>query len=102
MYGAGHLVAHDIPCSYATVGADREMPDQFTHVYLVAYQNDGPYGGMRVPLDLSHGPQLGWEVPNRYGKFQEWPVNRGMGVMGWGLVAGGAYLLYRALKGKAN
>jgi hypothetical protein len=98
MYGAAHLVARGIPCSFATVAADGETPDQFTHVYLVAYPKDGPYAGGRVPVDLSHGPYLGWEAPNRYGKFCEWSVNRGMGVVGWGLVAGGAYLLYRALR----
>jgi len=102
MYGAAHLVALGIPCSFATVAADGAMPDQFTHVYLVAYPKAGPYAGMRVPLDLSHGPQLGWEVPNRYGKFQEWPINRGLGLLGIGAVAGGAYLLYRALKRRAS
>ncbi len=102
MYGVAHLVARGVPVSYATVAADRETPDQFTHVYLVAYPVDGPYAGMRVPLDLSHGPRVGWEVPNRYGKFQEWPVNRGPSLLSMGLFAGGAYLLYRALKGRSN
>ncbi len=102
MYGAAHLAASGVPCSFATVAADGNSPDLYTHVYLVAYPKDGPYAGMRVPLDLSHGPQLGWEVPNRYGKYCEWPVNRGMGLLGLGALAGGAYLLYRALKGRAN
>lgn len=102
MYGAGHLVARGIPCSFVTVAADAQMPEQFTHVYLVAYPKDGPYAGQRVPMDLSHGPYLGWEVPNRFGKFCEWPVNRGLGLLGIGALAGGAYLLYRALKGRAN
>ncbi len=102
MYGAAHLVAHGVPCSFVTVAADQQTPGQFTHVYLVAYPKEGAYSGQRVPLDLSHGPYLGWEVPNRYGKFQEWPVNRGLGLLGIGALAGGAYLLYRALKGRAN
>lgn len=102
MYGAAHLVALGVPCLFATVGADRDVPDQFTHVYLVAYPKEGPYAGQRVPMDLSHGPYLGWEVPNRYGKFCEWPVNRGLGLLQLGALAGGAYLLYRALKGRSN
>lgn len=102
MYGAAHLAARGVPCSFATVAADAKTPDQFTHVYLVAYPAAGPYAGMRVPLDLSHGPAPGWEVPNRFGKLVEWPINRGPSLLSLGIWAGGAYLLYRALKGRSN
>lgn len=102
MYGAAHLAARGVPVAYATVAADAATPAQFTHVYLVAYPSSGPYAGMRVPLDLSHGPAPGWEVPNRFGKFCEWPINRGPSLLTLGMWAGGAYLLYRALKGRSN
>lgn len=97
MYGAAHLMARDVPCSFATVAADGRDPSVYSHVYLVAYPKQGPYAGMRVPMDLSHGPYLGWEVPNQYGKFREWPCS-GLGLLGWGLIAGGTYLLYRSLR----
>lgn len=102
MYGAGHLAAMGVPVAYATVAADGQAPEQYTHVYLVAYPKDGPYAGMRVPMDLSHGPYPGWEVPNRFGKFCEWDINRGPSALSLGLFMGGAYLLYKALKGRAN
>ncbi len=102
MYGAAHLAARGVPVAYGTVAADSDTPAQYTHVYLVAYPSSGPYAGMRVPVDLSHGPRVGWEAPNQFGKFAEWPVNRGPSLVGLGLVAGGAYLLYRALKGRSN
>lgn len=98
-YGAGHLLSRGVPCSYATVGVDSGAPQTFTHVYLVAYPKDGPYAGQRVPMDLSHGPHPGWEVPNPFGKFREWPLSGGLGIVGWGFLAVGGYLIYRALKG---
>jgi len=101
-YGAAHLIARGIKdVRYATAAADPEYPELFTHVYLVAYPKDGPYAGMRVPVDLSHGPYPGWEVPNT-GKFCEWPVSGGLGLFGWGAILGGSYLLYRALSGRSN
>jgi len=27
-----------------------------------------------LPLDASHGEYPGWEVPNQFGKYKEWPV----------------------------
>ena len=100
-YGAAHLLARGVPCSYATVGVEPTDPNVFSHVYLVAYPKDGPYAGQRVPLDLSHGPYVGWEAPNPWGKFCEWPL-AGSGLFEWGLMAAGGYLLYRVLKGRAN
>lgn len=97
-YGAGHLLARGVPCAYATVGVEPQDPGVYSHVYLVAYPKDGPYAGMRVPLDLSHGPSVGWECPNPWGKFMEWPLDAGLGVVGWGLLLGSGYLAWRALR----
>jgi len=69
MYGAALLCALGIPCCMCTVSADPEKPWEFTHVYLVAYWN-----GQRIPMDLSHGPYMGWECPN-LGRKREWPVS---------------------------
>lgn len=68
MYGACLLTALGVPCALATVSADPERPNEFSHIYLVSYWN-----GQRVPLDISHGEALGWECPN-LGKIKEWPV----------------------------
>jgi hypothetical protein len=95
-YGAAHLMTRGVRCAFATVAADDIDPRIFSHVYLVAYPNVGPFAGMRIPMDLSHGPELGWEVANRFGKFCEWPLDGG-GLMPWFLAAAGAYLLYRGL-----
>lgn len=69
MYGACLLTALGVPVTMCTVSAERDRPRLFSHVYLVAYQN-----GQRIPMDLSHGPQPGWECPN-LGRMREWPVN---------------------------
>lgn len=94
MYLAALLKANDIPCAFATVAADGEAPDQFSHVYVVAYPD-----GQRLPLDASHGQYAGWETENKFGKYAEWPVwDRltwfigdlfikagvvGLGILGW-------------------
>jgi hypothetical protein len=69
MYLAALLKANGIPCAFATVAADSSVPDQFSHVYVVAYPD-----GQRLPLDASHGQYPGWETENTYGKYAEWPV----------------------------
>jgi hypothetical protein len=69
MYLAALLKANGVPCAFATVAADGEAPDQFSHVYVVAYPD-----GQRLPLDASHGQYPGWETENRFGKYAEWPV----------------------------
>ena len=66
--GASMLIAMGIPVRFATVAADRRAPGEYSHVYLVAY----PKGAGRIPMDLSHGQGIGWEVPNRFGKLREW------------------------------
>lgn len=101
-YVAGLLAALDIPCSFVTVGADPEEPNRYSHVYVAAYPKQGQskYAGERVVLDCSHGAYAGWECPNRYGKFREWPVYGRTNWMGLALVGIAAYGLYRYLKGK--
>ena len=74
MYGAAHLLARGVPCSYCTVAADASDPSIYSHVYLVAYPQSGPHAGERVPLDLSHGHYAGWETESRFGKRREWQV----------------------------
>ena len=74
MYGAAHLLARGVDCSYCTVAADPNDPSIYSHVYLVAYPTSGRYAGQRVPLDLSHGPYPGWETANRFGKRKEWSL----------------------------
>lgn len=102
MYGAAHLRARGVPSAFATVAADEREPNVYSHVYLIAYPVDGPHAGQRVPLDLSHGPYPGWEVPNQFQKFQEWPVESGISLFIVGLLAAGSILLYRALSGRPN
>lgn len=90
-YGAAHLLLRGVRCAFATVAADEREPGMYSHVYLVAY----PASGVRIPMDLSHGPYPGWEVPNQLGKFCEWPI--GASVWPWVLAAVGGYLLYKAV-----
>lgn len=75
MYAACLLTALGIPCSFATVAASGSDPNAYSHVYVVAYPTSPSQGAaVRTPMDCSHGPSVGWETPNRYGKFREWPV----------------------------
>jgi hypothetical protein len=69
MYAACLLRALGIPTTMCTVAAERDRPRLFSHVYLVAYRN-----GVRIPMDLSHGPYPGWECPN-LDRLREWPVS---------------------------
>ncbi len=49
MYAAALLKAAGIRAKFVTVAADSSAPDQYSHVYVVAYPN-----GQRYPLDCSH------------------------------------------------
>lgn len=73
MLGAALFLALGIPVSFVTVAADPHSPDQFSHVYL--WVNGAAF-------DASHGPFLGWEAQNRFGKRQLWSVQNGMPMMG--------------------
>lgn len=79
MLAAAILGAGGVECVFVTLAADQKAPDQFSHVYLVA-------GG--VPFDASHGPYVGWEAKNRFGRRQLWSVETGMPIYN----AGGAGL----------
>lgn len=70
MLTAALLVAACVPVSFCTVAVDRLDPGRYSHVYAVAYLD-----GVRIPLDTSHGPRPGWEVPNLFGKRREWPLS---------------------------
>ena len=97
-YGAAHLICNSVPCSYATIAADPEYPRMFSHVYLVAYPKVGPYAGMRVPMDLSHGHHLGWEHGEIF-RIAEWPLGTSLSsLIGYGALGVCAYLLYKAIK----
>lgn len=69
MYAAALLMNLGVDVSFVTLAADGVNPAAYSHVYLAAYRD-----GVRVPLDVSHGMQPGWEAPNQYGKRMEWPV----------------------------
>ena len=72
---AARLRAVGVPCNFVTVAADRRDPSRFSHVYLACYP-DGP-GGVRVPLDVSHGPYPGWECTEAGAvwRMKEWPID---------------------------
>ena len=103
MYGAAHLLARGVACSFVTVAADAGDPTIYSHVYLVAYPKAGKYAGRRVPLDLSHGSHAGWETSNKYGKRREWPIGGSVTTspVFWGWLAAGGYILYRMCGGLA-
>lgn len=63
------LTAAAVPNGFVTVAADSSMPADYSHVYNVAYVEDG-----RLPLDASFGRVAGWEPRNRFGKRREWAV----------------------------
>lgn len=74
MYTAALLTALGIRSAFVTIAADSSDANRYSHVYVVAYTNDGE----RIPMDVSHGPRPGWEH-GVYTRKQEWPVG-GMGV----------------------
>jgi hypothetical protein len=79
MLGACLLTAAGIPCSFVTLAADAREPSQFSHVYLET---------MGRAFDASHGPFVGWEARNRFGRRQSWSVANGMAIFrrpGFGL-----------------
>lgn len=72
-----------IPSSFRTVAADPEIPDRYTHVYTVAHTSLGD-----IPLDTSHGPQPGWEVPPA-GKVRTWrpqDLTSTLGAIDWNAI----------------
>lgn len=73
MYTAALLHAVGVSdVRFATVAADPSHPNEFSHVYVVAYQD-----GQRIPLDTSHGPRAGWETEQIYAPRKEWRIGAG-------------------------
>lgn len=99
-YGAALLSAQGVPVSFVTVAADPSAPDTWSHVYLAAYPDSGPYRGQRVPMDISHGPYIGWETGQAF-KRQEWPVMAKLQLVSIGLMAYVAYLTWKIVRKQA-
>lgn len=60
---AGLLGAIGIPSSFKVIAADRRMPGQFSHVYVVAHLPNGQH----LPLDPTYRETpAGWQLPNPY------------------------------------
>lgn len=85
MYTAALLLAAGVKAKFVTVAADPVAPQHFSHVYVAAYTGDGA----RVPMDTSHGPEVGWET-KAVTRIQEWPIG-GIGVLE--LAIGGVVVL---------
>ena len=62
------LKASGVDCSFVTVAADESLPNQFTHVYCQALGSNG-----WIPVDCSHGREIGWETPRAHRK-KIWPI----------------------------
>lgn len=92
---AALLATQGIATKFCTVAADGRAPDQFSHVYCVAYID-----GERIPLDASHGHLVGGfggEVPNRYGKLQEWATDGGCPLITLAVIGAAAWFGWKAL-----
>ncbi len=63
------LMAKGITCDFVTIAANRDNPNEFSHVYALAGTRDG----RRIPFDASHGKYAGWEKQDATRK-QVWPV----------------------------
>jgi hypothetical protein len=83
---------------FVTVAADGRAPEQFSHVYVVAYPD-----GIRTPLDASHGKYVGWETDNKFNRREEWPIRDGIGVIvgRLAMVAGVGAVVWWAVRGMA-
>lgn len=94
MYGAALLSAQEVPVSFVTVAADPHAPSTWSHVYLAAYPDRGPYQGQRIPLDISHGPYIGWETGQVF-KRAEWPVAAKLQLAGMALFGVSLWLTWK-------
>jgi hypothetical protein len=96
------LTVLGIPNGFCTVAADDRDPNQYSHVYVVAFPLNEYGKRERLALDTSHGDYPGWEVPNKFGKRTEWmvkdmPFSCNVGSMT--LLAGALYAGYWIMKG---
>lgn len=88
MYTACLLMGLGRRVSFVTVAGDPREPERDSHVYVASYD----MAGNRVPVDASHGPRAGWEVPNPY-RITEWPVENS-----WPYILALAFAGYQLLK----
>lgn len=95
-YLAALLATQGIDSKFCTVAADDRAPDQFSHVYVTCYLD-----GERIPLDASHGDYVGWEVPNKWGKRQEWSTGGGCSVFTMAALAVAGYFGWRWMEARA-
>lgn len=75
MLSCAMLTCAGIASSICAIKADSEQPWRFSHVYAVAYLEDGS----RMAVDTAaaaqgHGGRCGWEAPYAYQRT-EWPVS---------------------------
>lgn len=71
MLTAALLTKLGIPAVFATVAADPNDPQRWSHVFVLAYA-----GGRWIPMDVSHGKHPGWMVPrNHTFRFQAWTLD---------------------------
>lgn len=89
------LATRGISAKFCTVAAEDRAPDQYSHVYCVAYCD-----GQRIPLDSSHGEYPGWEVDQsrRVYRKTEWATDGGCPLVTLAVVGVAAYFGWKALK----
>ena len=71
MLAASLLLAAQIPTSFITIAVDRNEPNRFSHVYLMAYLCDEDRW---IPFDCSHGSQLGWQYSGEIYRQEIWSI----------------------------
>lgn len=72
MLAAAMLTVLGVPVVIATVAADPDTPDRWSHVFPVALL---PHGGV-LPIDASHGKAPGWMVPpEQIFRWQAWDLD---------------------------
>lgn len=99
MYSACLLTALEIDASFRTMAADPDAPSQFSHVYTVASLPDGS----EVVMDTSHGPTVGWEAPNEFGRVATWGTNGGLSFERLAVFAAVGYVgwqVFKSMKGR--
>jgi hypothetical protein len=95
MLCAALLATQGIPSKFCTVAAESAVPDQFSHVYCVAYLD-----GERIPMDASHGEYPGWEVEQDrpIGRKQEWASDGGCPLVTLAVIGAAAWFGWKAMR----
>lgn len=68
------LLCAGIPCEIVTIKAEHDRPEEWSHVYAVAYPDDADPVTMDCSMGAKRGLPFGWEAP-------EYFERRGWGVM---------------------